>query len=197
MKCCLLTAIVSVLPTFCVAQDHSQKDHNAHMMQQGGMQQMGALPEMAPAPVQAGQSAFAAIQEIVTLMDQDPETDWFTVNIDALREHLVDMNNVTLFADVETQGVDGGAVFTVTSDNPKVVQSIRNMVMAHAAMVSSEAGWTTQAGHAANGATLTVIGDDSTEDKIRALGFFGILTLGMHHQAHHLALAQGANPHAH
>jgi len=88
-------------------------------------------------------------------------------------------------------------VFTVTSDNPKVVQSIRNMVMAHAAMVSSEAGWTTQAGHAANGATLTVIGDDSTEDKIRALGFFGILTLGMHHQAHHLALAQGANPHAH
>ena len=140
MKCCLLTAIVCVLPTFCMAQDHSQMDHNAHMMQQGGMQQMGALPEMAPAPVQAGQSAFAAIQEIVTLMDQDPETDWFTVNIDALREHLVDMNNVTLFADVEMQGVDGGAVFTVTSDNPKVVQSIRNMVMVHAAMVSSESG---------------------------------------------------------
>ena len=63
MKCCLLTAIVCVLPTLCVAQDHSQMDHNAHMMQQGGMQQMGSLPEMAPAPVQAGQSAFAAIQE--------------------------------------------------------------------------------------------------------------------------------------
>lgn len=197
MKRSLLTAFAFLMPTICWAQDHSQMDHNTHMMQQGGMQQMGALPGMTAAPVQAGQSAFAAIQEIVTLLDQDPETDWFTVNIDALRDHLVDMNNVTLFADVETQDVDGGAVFTVTSDTPKVVQSIRNMVMAHAGMVSSEAGWTTQAGHASNGATLSVIGDGSTEDKIRALGFFGILTLGMHHQAHHLALAQGANPHGH
>ena len=28
-----------------------------------------------------------------------------------------------------------------------------------------------------------------------ALGFFGVLTLGMHHQMHHLMLARGMNPH--
>ena len=45
---------------------------------------------------QPGQSAFAAIQEIVDILEADPKTDWSKVNIDALREHLVDMSNVTL-----------------------------------------------------------------------------------------------------
>ncbi|QYX58087.1 hypothetical protein K1T73_06885 [Roseovarius sp. SCSIO 43702] len=33
--------------------------------------------------------------------------------------------------------------------------------------------------------------------RFRAVGFIGVMTVGMHHQAHHLALAVGQNPHAH
>lgn len=186
------------LATPAASQDHGQMDHSANMVhQQGGMQQMGSLATLPPELTQAGQSAFAAIQEAVSLLERDPETDWSSVNIDALRDHLVDMNNVTLYASVVAKNVDGGATFTVTSENPAVASSIRRMLMAHAGMVTSEAGWSTESGHVANGATLTIVGDSHSSEKIRALGFFGILALGMHHQAHHLALAKGANAHAH
>ena len=47
-------------------------------------------------PTEAGQGAFAAIQEIVAILEADPDTDWSKVDIDALRQHLVDMNAVTL-----------------------------------------------------------------------------------------------------
>jgi hypothetical protein len=36
-------------------------------------------------PTQPGQAAFAAIQEIVAILEADPRTDWSKVNIDALR----------------------------------------------------------------------------------------------------------------
>ena len=49
-------------------------------------------------PTMPGQDAFGAIQEIVQILEADPTTDWSKVNIAALREHLVDMNEVTLRA---------------------------------------------------------------------------------------------------
>ncbi len=52
-----------------------------------------------------------------------------------------------------------------------------------------------QASEIPGGAALVVTGSDP--DRIRALGFIGVMTVGMHHQAHHLALASGQNPHAH
>ena len=44
---------------------------------------------------ETGQSQFVAIAEIVSLLRNDPETDWSQVEIKALRDHLVDMDNVT------------------------------------------------------------------------------------------------------
>ena len=55
--------------------------------------QAGATPTL------PGQDAFGAIQEILRILEADPGTDWSRVNIDALREHLIDMNEVTLHAD--------------------------------------------------------------------------------------------------
>jgi len=46
-------------------------------------------------PVEVGQSQFAAIAEIVKLLRDDQGTDWAQVDIKALRDHLVDMDNVT------------------------------------------------------------------------------------------------------
>ena len=69
---------------------------------------------MGRAPGEVGQGAFAAIQEIVGLLEADPSTDWSKVDIEALRRHLIDMGNVTLRADVKAEPVDGGMRFTVS-----------------------------------------------------------------------------------
>ena len=47
-----------------------------------------------------------------------PKTDWSKVNIDALRQHLVDMNSVTLAANVKNEPIDGGMRFDVTGEGP-------------------------------------------------------------------------------
>jgi hypothetical protein len=52
-----------------------------------------------------------------------------------------------------------------------------------------------QAEEIPGGAALTVAGNDPVRS--RALGFIGVMTVGMHHQAHHFALATGRDPHAH
>ena len=145
--------------------------------------------------MEGGQSAFAAIQEIVSQLMADPETDWNRVDMEALRQHLIDMDNVTLRARVHVQEVEGGARFEATSEDAAVTSSIRAMVSAHAATMDGVEGWTMQAAEIPGGAELIVTGADPA--RIRALGFIGVMTVGMHHQAHHLALAAGQNPHAH
>ena len=49
-------------------------------------------------PTMPGQEAFGTIQEIVRILEADPATDWSKVNIGALREHLIDMDEVTMRA---------------------------------------------------------------------------------------------------
>src|SRR5271167_2194275 len=49
-------------------------------------------------PTMPGQDAFGAIQEIVQILQSDPKTDWSKVDLEALRQHLIDMNKVTLKA---------------------------------------------------------------------------------------------------
>jgi len=143
---------------------------------------------------QPGQGAFAAIQEIAQILVADPKTDWSKVNIDALRQHLVDMNNVTLSANVKAVPIDGGMRFDVTGEGP-VRDSIRRMTTAHAATMNGVDGWRFEAAEIDGGASLTVHAPIKDADKLRGLGFFGVLTLGMHHQTHHLMIARGENPH--
>ena len=145
-------------------------------------------------PTQVGQGAFAAIQEIVGILEADPKTDWSKVDVEALRQHLIDMNNVTLAAIVKSEPVDGGIRFTATgADN--VRDSIRRMVMAHAATMDGVGDWRFVAAEIDGGATLVVRAPAADMPKLRALGFIGVLTRGMHHQEHHLMLARGENPH--
>ncbi len=150
--------------------------------------------EASPAPTEPGQSAFAAIQEIVGILNADPKTDWSKVNIDALRQHLVDMNNVVLAAEVKDVPVGSGMRFDVTGEGP-VRDSIRRMVSAHAAAMNGVDGWALEAAEIDGGESLTVLLPDKDAAKLRGLGFFGVLALGMHHQAHHLMIARGQSPH--
>lgn len=178
----LLLAVTLALPVPALAQ------HTHHMMPPPPMQG-------ASTPSEPGQSAFAAIQEIVAVLEADPTTDWSRVNIEALRQHLIDMDNVTLRAKVAAEPIEGGARFLVTGDGD-VAGSISRMVLAHAETMNGVGGWRMIAEETPRGATITVTSSRSEDVvKIRALGFIGIVTRGMHHQQHHLMLARGMNPH--
>lgn len=141
-----------------------------------------------------GQAAFAAIQEITGILTADPATDWTRVDIDALRGHLIDMDNVTLRASVKSGPVPGGMRFTVSGAGP-VAGSVQRMVTAHAAAMNGTGGWTFTALTDRAGAVLTVLVPAKDEPMLRGLGFMGVMAHGMHHQAHHLAIARGGHPH--
>ena len=42
--------------------------------------------------MQPGQAAFGAMAEVVRTLEGDPATDWSKVDIERLRQHLIDMN---------------------------------------------------------------------------------------------------------
>ena len=147
-------------------------------------------------PREGGQAAFAAMGEISSMLQADPNTDWSKVDMDGLRGHLVDMDNVFMRARVVTTPVPGGARFEVSSDDGAVRRSIQHMAASHAAMADGEAGRHEVSTSTTQGATLTVTGsDESAQAEIRALGFFGLLTGGVHHQLHHLMMAKGEMHH--
>jgi hypothetical protein len=145
-------------------------------------------------PTRAGQEAFATIGEIVRILDADPRTDWSKVNIEALRQHLMDMDDVTMRADVRSESVDGGATFDVRGTG-RVREAIRRMAMSHGATISPSDGFSWTSVESAEGARVTVRATTASDvrmvNRIRALGFVGILTLGDHHTVHHLGIASG------
>jgi hypothetical protein len=153
----------------------------------------GRMRDRGPVATSGGQSAFAAIEQIASRLVADPHTDWSKVDLEALRQHLIDMDNVTLHAQVASEDVDGGAKFTVTSTDPAVTDSIRRMVLAHAMTMAGYQGLKFAADQTDGGEVLTVTGPNPA--MIRGLGFIGILALGSHHDMHHMAMATGRNPH--
>lgn len=142
-------------------------------------------------PTEAGQGAFAAIAEIVAILEADPETDWSKVDISSLRHHLLDMSALTLAAQAAEQPVDGGLKMEVSGEG-RAREAIQRMVPAHAAELDKLSTWSASADANDSGATLVVTSSDLIEQaKIRGLGFFGLMATGSHHQAHHLAMAKG------
>lgn len=169
--------------------DHAGHHAGHHAGMAMGTSSSGAVPTL------PGQDAFGTIQEIVRILEADPGTDWSKVDIDALRRHLVDMNELTLNAQAAATPVDGGARYEVTGEG-RTLDAIRRMVPAHAREIDGANGWTVTAEPAANGAVLTVVATAPKETaRIRGLGFIGIMAQGAHHQAHHLAMARGGFHH--
>lgn len=145
-----------------------------------------------------GQDAFGAIAEVVKVLKADPSTDWSRVNIEALRQHLIDMNEVTLRSAVTTEDVPGGLRMTVTGTG-RTRDAIQRMITAHRHMLMME-GLDGVADTIAAGMRWTVTTSDPKRvAELRGLGFIGIMTLGDHHTTHHLQLARGETPagHAH
>jgi len=172
--------------------------HSQMMQGQGGMhggmgnhggihgQQSGALG----VPTMPGQDAFGTIQEVVQILQADPATDWSKVNIGALRQHLIDMNEVTLHAAAAERMFDNGIEITVTGEG-RTLEAIKRMVPAHVSELR-EIGWNAKSDELPNGIKLTVMTSEAQLlTKLKALGFMGIMVQGSHHQPHHLMMAKG------
>lgn len=165
-------AISSLPPT-----QHATFDHNGH--------------DTTVMPTDAGQSAFAATAEIVSILSRSADTDWKKVNISALRQHLVDMNALFMESEVSTRSVENGWAFEVLGTGA-VLRAIHAMVPAHAQELNKVEDWTAGATINATGAVLMVQSSSpAIQKKIKGLGFFGLMATGAHHQPHHLAMATG------
>src|SRR5258708_24620860 len=104
------------------------------------MARMHGQARQAGVPTLPGQDAFGAVQEIVRVLESDPNTDWSKVDLEALRQHLIDMNEVTLQADVSNQPVDRGLEIAVPGSG-RALAAIRRMVPAHASEIDGLKGW--------------------------------------------------------
>jgi hypothetical protein len=186
-----------------MAQMHQQ------MMQGQGMQEgmhrgmdmhgMGQQSDMhgqrfgAGAPTMPGQDAFGTIQEIVQILEADPSTDWSKVRIAPLRDHLIDMSEVTLKAAASEKPIDGGIEISITGQG-RTREAIKRMVPAHANELRS-LGWNVATEELPEGVKLIALENGAvTLAKLKALGFIGIMVQGAHHQPHHLMMAKGEMP---
>lgn len=158
----------------------------------------GTMPASTPL-TEPGNAAFATIQEAVGQLLADPNTDWSRVDLEALRRHLVDMDNFTLHVEVvEQKPVEGGVEFTVKPATPEAAGSLKRLFAAHPAILKQESGWDMQV-QKHQDAYTAVVTSTKPEDvaRIRGLGYIGIVAYGKHHQLHHWLMATGTNPHQH
>jgi hypothetical protein len=200
-----LAAVVATAPPICRAQeakidcaaiaaapvDHGNMDHGAHL---------AALEKCntGPVPTAAGQAAYGAISEIVRMLKADPKTDWSKVNVEALRQHLIDMNEVTMQANAVQRNIPGGIEVDVTGTG-RTMSAIRRMTVNHTSMLDKSDDYHASAKEIPEGARLTITAKNASDAavvaRIRGLGFAGLMTEGDHHASHHLALARGEPVH--
>lgn len=151
-------------------------------------------------PHQVGQAAYAAIAEIVGILEADAGTDWSKVDLERLRQHLLDMDDVTMRAGVAQRPVEGGFEATVTGTG-RTVGSIRRMTNSHAAALAAGTDYRMVVTEIPDGVRVRVTGaqagDQALVARIRGLGFIGIMAADDHHAPHHLALARGASATGH
>lgn len=96
-------------------------DHAAH----GQEGHVGGLMLTEP-----GQGAFAALSEVVRVLEANPHTDWSRVDLAGLRAHLVDMDRLVSDAVVtETDLLDG--LLMMTTGNAETIATLQRMVPAH------------------------------------------------------------------
>ena len=166
------------------AQQHGHPAHRQH-----------AGAPLQPVPSMPGQDAFGAIQEILRILEADPNTNWERINLSALREHLVDMNEVTLRAEAVERPVENGLQVDVTGSG-RTLEAIKRMIPAHGSELNQLPNWRATTEQLPNGVRLTVLSSSTAEvAHIRGLGFIGLLASGSHHQPHHLMIARGEHIH--
>lgn len=164
---------------------------HAQAMDHAAMRKMDAAEPMA-AP--SGQAAFATIADIVRQLKADSATDWSKVNIEALRQHLIDMDDVVMRSAVKQTNVAGGVSLDVTGTG-KVTAAIRRMIGMHVMALSMEGAYDAKSSEIPGGVRMVVTAKNPSDARavaqVRGLGFAGLLTEGDHHAMHHMMVAKG------
>ena len=200
----LATAVVAVSPSRASSQvalragckapsetmDHATMDHARHLALQKECETAAARA----VPTLQAQAAFGAIGEIVRILKDDPNTDWAKVNLEVLRQHFIDMDEVTLHSRVVQKSVPGGISAEVTGTG-RSVASIRRMLPQHSRLLDASADLHSTTIAIPEGIRIVTTAkqpsDSALVARIRALGFVGMRTDGDHHARHHIALARG------
>lgn len=172
---------------------HAEMDHTKH--HDAAAQESSAQSDPARL-TEPGQGAFAALSEVVRVLEADPETDWAKVNLTALRDHLIDMDVLVRDAHVRQTDLPNGISATVTGDTESLATAKR-MVPAHAHELGRDDRWGVVTDVQDNAVILTVTSDDpATALRIKALGFYGLMASQDHHRKHHYIIAIGGEAHS-
>ncbi|WP_179862354.1 hypothetical protein [Longibacter salinarum] len=159
----------------------------------------GSEPGSSATPTlqEPGQSVFGSIQEAIRHLEADSTTDWSQVDIDRLRRHLIDMHQVAVYVEVlEKTDIDSGLRLRVRPTTTAARASLNRVLNAHPHMLNAETGWDMSVDQQEDAFVLRTTTDDAREvEKIRALGYMGLLAYGTHHRRHHWHLVRGENPH--
>jgi hypothetical protein len=141
-----------------------------------------------------GNDIFGAIQEVVQKLDADPNTDWSKVDLEALRQHLLDMKAFTEEVKLVSQKpIQNGVEIHVQPQTSRATGALKRLFNMHPAMLKKERGWDMMAKQSGGEWLITCTTKVYSEvEKIRGLGYIGLLAEGAHHQMHHWMVATGA-----
>jgi len=180
-----------LLTMFLFVASNIQAKENTHNHQQHNM-------SMVSSPLtEAGNDVFGTIQEVISKLNADPTTDWSNVNIEALRSHLVDMYEMMINV-ISQEPIKNGLSVKLEAIGSRAFQALKRVLSAHPMMLEQESGWKMDVVMANGLYYITATTTNPSEvDKIRGLGYVGLMAYGNHHQPHHWAMAKGSNPPSH
>jgi len=177
--------------------NHSDMNHTSGMEHNTNSDEYSIAKNSHSVLTEAGTDPFAVIQEAIALLEANPDTDWSAVNIETLRLHLIEMQDMTLNVTVEQQPINFGFQAVITPTTSRALQSMSQVLSAHPAQMKEETGWDMMVTNNNGIFTIAVTTDQLQDvDKLRGLGYIGIMAYGSHHQPHHWAVALGGNPHS-
>ncbi|MBJ7539908.1 hypothetical protein [Marinomonas transparens] len=142
-----------------------------------------------PSPTEPGQSIFGAIAEVNKLLEEG-NVDWNSVDLDALMEHLKDMDNLMTNTMVRKNELPNGLTINV-SNSGNGQRAMDNMIPAHASFLQNvRPNWTIKYEKEKSNYIITVTSEIQKEAiKIKGLGFAGFMVQDDHHASHHMSLA--------
>lgn len=144
-----------------------------------------------------GNDVFGTIREVVQKLEANPDTDWSQVDLEALRQHLLDME---AFADdvvvLSQQEINNGTKITVRGTSERAGRAFKRLFGMHPAMLKQETGWVMKATQNDEQWVIPCASEKPSEvAKIRGLGYIWLLAEGGHHQTHHWMIVNARHPH--
>jgi hypothetical protein len=147
---------------------------------------------------QAGNDIFATIQEVIIKLNNNPDTDWSKVDIEALRQHLLDMNDMAVNVEILNQKpLINGLRIALQGTTARAEKTLVRVFKAHPMHLKRETGWDMQVERYGKQFIVTTTTEKPGQtQKIIALSYIGLMAYGKHHQVHHWGMSTGQNPHA-